>query len=727
MGDELHLALTVQGVAAPSVEQTPAEKSNRYYYHWLLDTDNNPATGRSNAEYEGTPTGLSSPIGAERVIMVGWRDGKPNGLEVYDPLDEENPILTSFQYGASGNTVTAVVKLSDLGLTPGQTIRVSAFQEGASDDWMVDWVESGEIILDAGSEAPVISIDDPEDMADPNGDLKKVEATIEGTDLVLRMWAYGQILPLMEETVEGMVNRYYYHWLIDTDNNPATGRSNSEYEGNPTGLSRPIGSERVIMVGWRNGAIEGREVYDPLDEDNAIIRDFEYTREGGMLEVKIPFSALGIVPGQTIAVSAFQEGASNDWQVDWVESEVLTLGEPPTLSLDSSFDGNAYGFTIVLEDEDELVADDDTVEILLDGNPVAAEVSKTGGTTTVTGVYPALLEPNSIHEVTLSIEVSGNQESRSFVYQVGNYTVLTTAGKLNSLDTDNKGFLVYMAVITPAQSGITDLVEGNASTAEQQLAGEIVSEFGPYYNEADPDTSEGIFKGPGFIEDDVINWFDQSPLMEAPLNFGQDSPLPYEYSPIEGMVTEILTYLELEEGSHKLGLLTEGGHKVSQGFTPSGPLISLFDNSETARVPTYFARNQFFDVVAPEDGYYPIRILWFQNRASQEAGVMLEFFSVEGQTLHLVNNPSDPKSIKAYRAGILLTPGVEAPSLTVSRDGANLVLSWSGGTGLYKVERKASLDDATWTEVTTTSETTTTVPADGEQGYFRVSGGNAGQ
>ena len=104
---------------------------------------------------------------------------------------------------------------------------------------------------------------------------------------------------------------------------------------------------------------------------------------------------------------------------------------------------------------------------------------------------------------------------------------------------------------------------------------------------------------------------------------------------------------------------------------------------------------------------------------------MLEFFSVKGQTLHLVNDPNNPDAIKAYRAGILLTPGEEAPTVSISRDGNNIVLTWSGGTGAYTVERKNSLDDATWMEVTTTSETTATVQISGDQGYFRVSGGNA--
>jgi hypothetical protein len=53
--------------------------------------------------------------------------------------------------------------------------------------------------------------------------------------------------------------------------------------------------------------------------------EYEYTIEGDTIHAVIPLEDLGLEPGQTIAVSGFQEGASNDWQVDWVESFELTL------------------------------------------------------------------------------------------------------------------------------------------------------------------------------------------------------------------------------------------------------------------------------------------------------------------------------------------------------------------------------------------------------------------
>jgi hypothetical protein len=718
--ESLHLSMTVRGVAAPSVENTPEGMSNRYYYHWLLDTDNNPATGRSNAEYEGNPTGVSNPIGTERVVMIGWRNGKPNGLEVYDPLDEDNPILSRFEYQASGNTLTAVIPLADLGLTRGQTIALSAFQEGASEGWKVDWVESASLTLETGesSGAPVVSVDDPQDMGDSSGDIKRIEATIQNGNLVLRMWVYGVIMPSMDETPDGMVNRYYYHWLLDTDNNPATGRSNAEYEGNPTGVSRPIGTERVIMIGWRNGALNGLKVYDPLDEDTVLISDFNYEKSGDMVEVKLPLASLGLTMGQTIAFSAFQEGASEGWKVDWVESAELTLseGDLPTLSLATVFTGSAYGFEIQLTDDGPAQANPATVQVLLDGTSAIAQANKTGGVTTISGTHPSLLPPNTKHTLELSLEVGGEVQSRTFIFDVGPYTVLPSAGRLATLDQSNKGFLVYTTAISSWQTGVPSLHSNMVEYAEMQLSGQLTEETtgAPWFNDMNPDGT-GPWKGMGTVVEGVINWFELAPESDASLNFPNDEPIPnMVWGVSEGLVVEILTYLELPQGAHKLGLYSEGGHKVTAGLSPSSPLISVWDNTEVEnRIPTYFGRNQFLDVVAPEAGYYPVRILWFQSRRRQEPGLMLEFFSVKGRDMHLVNQTGNADSIKAFRAGVLLTPGVELPTLVMSRNGANLTFQYTG-----RLEA-ANTINGPWTVIGQPAQSPVTVQTTGTARFFR--------
>jgi len=84
----------------------------------------------------------------------------------------------------------------------------------------------------------------------------------------------------------------------------------------------------LIQFGWRNGDTDGVYAYT-LDlstgDEIELFTDYEYTIDGDTIHAVIPLADLGLEPGQTIAVSGYQEGASNDWQVDWVESFELTL------------------------------------------------------------------------------------------------------------------------------------------------------------------------------------------------------------------------------------------------------------------------------------------------------------------------------------------------------------------------------------------------------------------
>lgn len=64
------------------------------------------------------------------------------------------------------------------------------------------------------------------------------------------------------------------------------------------------------------------------------------------------------------------------------------------------------------------------------------------------------------------------------------------------------------------------------------------------------------------------------------------------------------------------------------------------------------------------------------------------------------------------------TPGVR---LSVSRSGAQINLSWTGGVAPFVVQHKASLTDAVWETVTTTQTSSATVNIQGAAGFFRIS------
>ncbi|NLZ04375.1 MAG: discoidin domain-containing protein [Phycisphaerae bacterium] len=170
----------------------------------------------------------------------------------------------------------------------------------------------------------VAGVDDPSDMADSSGDIKRIEAWVEDGKLNLTMTVHGVFAPSVAQTPAGMTNRYYYHWILDTDNDPATGYYNAEYEGNATGVKTPIGVDVVVQFGWRDGHTNGVYAYIALTEE-ALVEDYEYAIDGDTIHAIIPLADLGLTPDDIIALSAFQEGASNGWQIDWLESVVMPL------------------------------------------------------------------------------------------------------------------------------------------------------------------------------------------------------------------------------------------------------------------------------------------------------------------------------------------------------------------------------------------------------------------
>ena len=177
------------------------------------------------------------------------------------------------------------------------------------------------------------TVDDAQDMADSSGDIKMIQAAYADGMLYLRMTVHGTIAPAIDQTPAGMTNRYYYHWILDTDDDVSTGFSNSEYEETPTNVS-PIGVDVIVMVGWRDGNPNGVEAYDPLTEE-MFAEDFEFAVGGDSMEAAIPLDAIGAEYGDVISVSAFQEGASDDWSVDWLDPTTLVLEDVST-AVDSS-------------------------------------------------------------------------------------------------------------------------------------------------------------------------------------------------------------------------------------------------------------------------------------------------------------------------------------------------------------------------------------------------------
>lgn len=76
---------------------------------------------------------------------------------------------------------------------------------------------------------------------------------------------------------------------------------------------------------------------------------------------------------------------------------------------------------------------------------------------------------------------------------------------------------------------------------------------------------------------------------------------------------------------------------------------------------------------------------------------------------------SDPVTLTGSSAG----GSISIDSAT--KQNGNLILTWTGGTAPFKVEKKVNLNDSAWTTATTTSERTATVPIEADHAFFRIS------
>ncbi len=118
-----------------------------------------------------------------------------------------------------------------------------------------------------------------------------------------------------------------------------------------------------------------------------------------------------------------------------------------------------------------------------------------------------------------------------------------------------------------------------------------------------------------------------------------------------------------------------------------------------------------FDFVAPQDGLYPIHVLYEQGGGGagfEWANVTAETLAMQG-THTLINDINTPGSIMAYRAVTVQLP----PALSIARAGADVVITFEG------ILQSATTVNGTYTDVTGATSPYTT-PATGGARFYRA-------
>ena len=80
----------------------------------------------------------------------------------------------------------------------------------------------------------------------------------------------------------------------------------------------------------------------------------------------------------------------------------------------------------------------------------------------------------------------------------------------------------------------------------------------------------------------------------------------------------------------------------------------------------------------------------------------------------------DVNDMVSSRPVAVIVNAAQLVSLSARLDPSGLALTWSGGTGPYTLQKKATLSDIAWADVVTTNVTTATVPLAGQSAFFRV-------
>ncbi|HET6407859.1 MAG TPA: hypothetical protein VFG14_08250, partial [Chthoniobacteraceae bacterium] len=262
----------------------------------------------------------------------------------------------------------------------------------------------------------------------------------------------------------------------------------------------------------------------------------------------------------------------------------------------------------------------DSIKLYVDGAPVNPTVTSTVEGATLS--YDITPLPPSGTTITSRIEFTDTDD----LTQTNSWSFTITYNSLDANnraigDPNNRGFHVRV-VQSPQEAGA---LENSLLRAEEQLAANSTI---PKYLDTNvvlQVINMNQFEGDaGQIPGDTV-----VPGLELGENGTEDFSV------------EIRGYLDLTAGIHRFYVNTDDGFKLTFGTST---------NDQTT-LPIAFRSGgpseQTFDVVVPEQGLYPMRLVWYERGG----GASAEFASVDrtNGTRTLINDPDSPATaIRAY-------------------------------------------------------------------------------
>ena len=300
-----------------------------------------------------------------------------------------------------------------------------------------------------------------------------------------------------------------------------------------------------------------------------------------------------------------------------------------------------------------------TAKLWLNNKPLEIKAKRADDLVTLSAQPESLLEPLGNYEVVVKFDDSnGESHTKKWRFTVTDFQKLPAAAALPIDAGIEPGFLVRSAQ-APAEAAI----QHDFKRAIHQLEGILKDNEGnTVKNTAFP--SEG---DSGFDLIELIDFQkDGSPF--GHFEFDDFFPgIPGEEDHDTNFSTEILTYLALKPGTHRLGLTVHVGKpdqndedrfKVFAATSPRDRFAQEIGDFELTLLGYREGPNDCsFDFTVEKEGLYPFRIVYW-NKSGNAA---LEFYSIDLETEEriLINDTENDNAIQAYTsAGQTRTPYV---------------------------------------------------------------------
>ncbi len=306
-------------------------------------------------------------------------------------------------------------------------------------------------------------------------------------------------------------------------------------------------------------------------------------------------------------------------------------------------------------------------------------------------VFPNIL-PGGTNTLTTIFSDGSVSQTDSWQFVVQTLAVLPSAWAMPTNSSFIAGFAEQIAKADDSSNSAD--FPPSVARAESQLAGTLID---PGSGSVIPNEAlnGGIYNEPGTINYAIDNRFNGL--------FTPTNPFPAIVPGTSNNVAMAAQmYVWLSSGIYTFGVYSDDGFQFTAGSAPANTNLIL-GIANVGRAP---ASTQF-SFIAPTNGFYPMRLLYFK---AQLGGGGVELYSVNAAGANiLLNDPSTPGSIKTYYL-------VGAPMVTITRNGANVVLTWSNSS--YSLQ-SASVVTGPYTTISGATSPYT-VPATAAQQYFRL-------